>query len=169
MTLYSHRFIKEQARELLKSFNITEPPVDVYQIAHGLGLEIVEMSLPSWFFGVLTEVDNEYFIVLNKIMPESRKIFTLAHEIAHYKMHPDKIAYMKNTKRPYFHTEADVFAAELCMPTDMVKKEARQWFNDHKYLAKVFSVSEIAMVRKLEELNLIPKGRQNWNYIHNRI
>ncbi len=164
LTLYSHKYIKEQANQLLKKFNILEPPIDIYKIADELNIEIIEMTMPNWFFGVLMEVKNDFYIILNKMMPESRKIFTLAHEIAHHQIHNDKIAYMKNTKRPYFHTEADVFAAELCMPSELVRKEARNWFNDHKYLAKLFGVSEVAMVRKLEELKLIPEGRHNWEY-----
>ncbi len=111
MTLFSHNYIRQQANNLINQFGITEPPIDLKTISDGLGIEIIELSLPSWFFGALVEIEDEFYIVLNRIMPDTRKIFTIAHEIAHYQMHNDKIAYMKNTKRPYFHTEADIFAA----------------------------------------------------------
>lgn len=162
MPLYSHRFIREQAEKLLHQVGFDEPPIDVRKIAGKLGIEIVELSLPTWFFGALMQVENDHYIVLNKIMPEPTKVFTISHELAHHQMHPGEICYMKNRLRPYFHREADIFAAELCMPSNLVRREARKWFNDFKFLAKLFNVTETAMIRKLEELELIPKGHYAW-------
>lgn len=155
MALVTYVQYRQQAEALAKEFGYMEPPVDVRAIAEGLGIEIIEMTLPSWFFGVLVNIKDEFYISLNKGMPEHRKNFTIAHEIAHHEMHGEELAYMKNAKREYFHREADVFAAELCMPTEMVRAEAAKWFNDYRFLAGQFGVSETAMVRKLQELQIL--------------
>lgn len=166
MPLYSHKQIREKAEKLLRQFGMDEPPIDVRKLTKLLGIEIVELSLPTWFFGALMQVENDNYIVLNKIMPEPTKVFTISHELAHHQIHPGEICYMKNRLRPYFHREADVFAAELCMPSWLVKREARKWFNDYKFLAKIFNVPETAMIRKLEELALVPKGYYAWQETH---
>ena len=114
--------------------------------------------MPSWFFGVLMRVDGDPYIVINKMMPDHRKSFTIGHEIAHHVLHNDQLCHMKNSKRSYFHREADIFAAALCMPSKLVLAEAKKWFNDYRYLAILFGVSEIAMVRKMQELGLLRQG-----------
>ena len=156
--MYTNAYYCRQAQELVKEFGFSEPPVDLRKITDTLKIEIVEMTLPSWFFGVLLNIEGDFYITLNKAMPDYRKKFTLAHEIAHHQLHGNELAYMKNCKRDYFHREADVFAAELCMPSFMVKKEAAKWYKDWRYLAGLFGVSETAMVRKMQEIGLLREG-----------
>ncbi len=159
MALVTYVQYRRQAEELIEGLGFDQPPIDVRKVADGLKIEIIEMTLPSWFFGVLVNLHDDFYITLNKAMPEHRKNFTIAHEIAHHQLHGDELAYMKNCKRDYFHREADVFAAELCMPTSILKEEARKWCNDFRWLAKSFSVSETAMVRKLQELGILRHGK----------
>jgi len=158
VAIYTDVYYRSKAEELVRQVGFHDPPVDVRAVAGKLDLEIMELSLPSWFFGVLMKVEGDPYIVVNKMMPEHRKNFTIAHEIGHYVLHDDELCYMKNSKRSYFHREADIFAAELCMPTYMVRKEAQKWFNDHRYLARLFGMSEIAMVRKMQEMGLLRDG-----------
>ncbi len=155
MALVTYVQYRQQAEALAQQFGYMEPPVDVRAIAEGLGIEIIEMTLPNWFFGVLVNIEDEFYISLNKGMPDHRKNFTIAHEIAHHQLHGEELTYMKNVKRDYFHREADVYAAELCMPSEMVRAEAQKWCGDYRFLAKLFSVSETAMVRKLQELKIL--------------
>lgn len=164
MSIYTHRYIKEQANSLIEQFKIDEPPVDVREIAKGLNVEIMEMSTDSWFYGMLTRYHDDLYIVVNKMMPESRKRFAIAHEIGHLQLHKDDFGYQRSPDKDHYHREADVFALELCIPTPLLKREAYNWFNDHKYLAHLFGTSEALMIKKMEELKLIPKGKFNWNY-----
>lgn len=152
--LHNHAFIREKAQELLKECGFEEPPVDTRKIAEWLGLRIVELSLPLWFCGSLIKDGTDHYIVLNSIMPPERKNFTIAHEIAHHRIHPEQLSYLKNAKRPWNHSEADVYAAELCMPSAMVRTEADRWCNDHKYLARLFHVTEDVMASRLKEMGL---------------
>lgn len=169
MPIYTYGYIKDKALALINDLNITEPPVDVREIASRLGIEIVEMSTDTWFYGALTKYNNDYYIVLNKMMPETRKRFTISHELGHYLLHSQDIAYQRRPDKEHYHKEADMFAAELCIPTPMIKHEAPKWFNDHKYLADLFMVSEPLMVKKMEDLNLIPKGKFNWVYANSSL
>jgi len=162
MAIYSHRYIKERANQLRLKLNEETPPIDVSLIAQKLGIEIVELTLPIWFSGALLNTEGNFYIVLNKTMPERSKSLTIAHEIAHHQMDHQELCYMENRQRPFYHLEADIFAAELCMPSTLVKREAARWSNDPKILAQLFNVDEQAMIRKLEELNLIPQGRYTW-------
>lgn len=164
MAIVSFGRIRETASELLEQHKFVCPPVKVREIAERLGLEVVEMSLPPWFFGVLMQMEGDRYLVVNRLLSAESKNFTIGHELGHFVMHEDALCYMKNSKRPYFHREADVFAAELCMPAEMVTREAELWNYDHVFLAKRFAVTETAMIRRLEELKLIPQGYFNWQY-----
>lgn len=155
MGIVTYEKYRQMARALVQQFGFTVPPIDVYKIAAGLGIEVIELTLPNWFFGVLMNVNSDFYIAVNKGMSQQSKRFTIAHELAHFQLHGQQLAYMKNSKRDYYHREADVFAAELCMPSNMVKQEALKWCNDYKYLAQLFQVSQIAMVRKMQELRLL--------------
>lgn len=156
--IYTDAYYRQQADDLLARFEVDDPPVDVAGLAGHMGIDVVELSLPSWFFGVLMRVEGDPYIVLNKVMPEHRKRFTIGHEIAHFVLHGQDFAYMKNCRRDEFHREADVFAAELCMPSALVRREAAKWFNDYRYLSRLFGVSETAMVRRMQELRLLRAG-----------
>lgn len=155
MALVTYIQYRRAAEKLAKRFGCDAPPVDVRSIAAGLGIEIIEMTLPNWFFGALVNMDGDHYIALNKGMPDHRKNFTIAHEVAHHQLHGEDLAYMKNSKRDYFHREADAFAAALCMPDAMIKGEAQKWCNDYRFMADIFGVSETAMVRKMQELGLL--------------
>lgn len=168
MAFYSHQYYREKAQELVRRFGYQEPPVDVRRIAESLGIEIVELTLPIWFSGALLNVNGDFYIVLNDLLSDGRKSFVLAHEIAHHQLHTEELCYMDNCKNDYYHHLANIYAAELCMPSFMVKQEARKWFNDYKFLAKIFGTSETAMIKRLEELDLLPKGHFSWQYAHHK-
>ncbi|MCL5292453.1 MAG: ImmA/IrrE family metallo-endopeptidase [Actinobacteria bacterium] len=168
MPIFTHRHIKDQAEELLKHFDISRPPVDVRKIAKGLGLEIIEMTQDTWFYGMLLGFHDECYIVINKLFPEEKKRFTIAHELGHYQLHRTNMAYSTAKEKEYLHREADIFASELSIPTRLVRRYAAEWYNDHRVLAGIFGVTEAAMVEKLDELGLVKKARFNWNFANPR-
>ena len=51
------------------------------------------------------------------------------------------------------------------LPAQLVTEQARLWFNDHRYLARLFGVSEREMVDRMRALGLM-KGPQGvmWDY-----
>ncbi|MBE0446676.1 MAG: ImmA/IrrE family metallo-endopeptidase [Actinobacteria bacterium] len=166
MPIYTHQYMKTQAYNIIEEFRITDPPVDVREIAKRLGIEIIEISTDSWFYGMLTRYDESLYMVINKMMPETRKRFAIAHEIGHYQLHSHDLSYQQSPIKEHYHREADVFALELCIPTPFIRREANNWFNDHKFLAGLFDISETLVIKKMEELDLIPKGKFNWAYVN---
>ena len=75
-------------------------------------------------------------VVAQKYRPEWRR-FTMAHEVAHWVIHPG-ISYHRdrpltgaeqaNSGRPVEEREADIFASELVMPTRLVTEHFEQVF-----------------------------------------
>jgi Zn-dependent peptidase ImmA (M78 family) len=110
-----------------------------------------------------------------------RKRFSLAHELGHYvlhhregKVHVDKTVFFRNDipnkEDRRMEREANVFASELLMPENLVRKSFSsicsgeilysQWDQDElpSEMAEQFQVSLSAMVIRLRELRLIPNG-----------
>ena len=106
MALVTYVQYRQDAEKLATESGFTTPPVHVREIAASLDIEIIEMTLPNWFFGVLINMKDDFYIALNKGMPDHRKNFTIAHEIAHHQLHGDELAYMKNAKREYLQSSA---------------------------------------------------------------
>ncbi|MCL4499834.1 MAG: ImmA/IrrE family metallo-endopeptidase [Chloroflexi bacterium] len=164
MPIFTHRYLKERAESLLVRFEIVRPPVDVRKIAVGLDIEVVEMTQETWFYGMLLGYHDDCYIVVNKLLSEPKKRFTIAHELGHFQLHREDLAYTAAQEKEYLHKEADIFAAELCMPAKMVRRYAAEWNNDHRTLASIFNVTEVAVVDKLDELGLAKKTRFSWDH-----
>jgi hypothetical protein len=63
------------------------------------------------------------------------------------------------------HDDADLLAHELTMPSTMVIEQSRLWFNDFRYLARLFGVSEATMLERMRELGIIDNQQGiRWDY-----
>jgi Zn-dependent peptidase ImmA (M78 family) len=138
-----------------------ELPVPVHQIAEDLlGLQVVEAQLDD-LSGALYPAARE--IVVNAGEAETRRRFTLAHELGHWVCHC-----LAGQGQPVFcrhqdlessadralEREANVFAAELVMP----EPEVREVFARHRDVgdvAAVFGVSPLAMHWRLYSFELV--------------
>lgn len=74
------------------------------------------------FDGVSFYTDGVPVILINKKIPDSRKVFTIAHELGHLVMHFDSII---NIERD-IEKEANNFAAAFLAPEKDIKKDLRQ-------------------------------------------
>jgi Zn-dependent peptidase ImmA (M78 family) len=164
MPIYTHLYIREQAIALIEDNDITDPPVDVVEIADSLGIEIMEMTNDLWFYGVLSRYEENFYIIVNKLMPETRKRYAIAHEIGHFQLHGHGLEFQRAADDDYRHREADIFAEELCIPTNMLKRTAADLMNNHKVLARMFNVSEPLMVKRMEDLKLLARNKYDWDF-----
>lgn len=116
--------------------------------------------------------ESKFFILINKNKPDTRKNFTIAHELGHYFLHPETVKKeeaiidadntidssilfrLDNAEYSRIETEANNFAASLIMPEDLVRK-AWDDLSDIKEIANVFKVSPSAMSIRLEKLGII--------------
>ena len=63
------------------------------------------------------------------------------------------------------HSDADMLAHELTMPATMVIDQSRLWFNDFRYLARLFGVGEAAMLERMRELGIVNNQQGiRWDY-----
>ena len=140
----------------------TKPPVLVVPIANKLGIEVYNVR--GWsdrLLGMIREDKEDdgksgYAIYVNAQHSETRRRFTVAHEITHYVLHKNLIrdGIVDNTLyrsglSNLIEMEANRFAAEILMPTHLIRAAIRKEFSISK-LAKKFKVSNEAMAIRLQ-------------------
>lgn len=152
---------------MLDLARITAPPVNVEQIAGILGFRVVPYDFDDpTISGMLVMEDEVRAIAVNRAQHRHRQRFTVAHEIGHFLAgHEDYDAadFMEHKKfylDGSFAThdpkeqEANEFAAELLMPSHMLKYDVAAGIKDAKRLAERYEVSEQALWIQLSDLNL---------------
>ncbi len=137
-------------------------------------LQISVLKLPEGVSGAILfdKNTNIFSILVDETKPRTRQYFTIAHELGHYFMHADTIKQeealidkdtnfeskilfrLDNQEYSRIETEANNFAAELIMPSELVK-QAWETFRSVEECARIFNVSIVAMSIRLEKLNLI--------------
>jgi hypothetical protein len=101
-----------RARQLLRTHDVREAPVDVERIARAEGLTIKRREIgdvDGRLVGSRIEVNARHSLV--------RQRFTIAHELGHFTMHSE------HGTNEHSEREADVFAAALLMPPELLRKE----------------------------------------------
>lgn len=158
----------EKAIEVLRDNSVTNPPVDVFEIANNYGLNILEADLrkekesPS---GIL-DMDNSNIYVEKTDSPQ-RKVFTVAHELGHYLMHKEELKsypekYAVLYRRPLgapnhdsVEQDANSFAATLLVPQKMLDryKKSENPEDENLYLlSKLFGVSRELIGWRISDL-----------------
>lgn len=153
----NYAFVRSMARKILKDYKLSEVPTDLSVLFKGLGLKYMELNDTDDIDGAIIEIDGKPAIaVLNKAKPLQRQRFTLAHELGHiFLKHTGRDVYdseeirensnkLINKTKPPQETEADIFASELLIPYEQLKKHTADMNNIDK-LAGTFLVSRQAM------------------------
>lgn len=121
----------QAAGELLQNANVVDAPVDPFAIARGMEIVLRPIDKENVdFSGCLMREGRMWGILYrNDIKVEGFKRFTVAHELGHHEMthHHDAIFANGNlhasesnfTSHLWHEQEADCFAAELLMPSDL--------------------------------------------------
>lgn len=160
----------KEAKKIRTKFAPTEKVIDLYRLASQNGIKIEEEAFDDKLSGLLVKKKNEYIIGVNRHHSETRKRFTIAHELAHFFLHKDNLHYDYSTNKeeetmPLVYmradgvissdeTEANHFAAELLMPEELLLEDFRCSCNVFE-LARLYKVSEQAMTYRLTTLRLI--------------
>lgn len=151
--------IQKLAQEIKKNFS---PGIvtDVYSICNQLRIEIIEAPIKADAY-LECENGNSY-IVLKESLNKERKKFTIAHELGHFFIpwHSDLIfgcdimeMDFKNDYGPC-EKEANIFAAELLMPTEEFKSSfsGKITYVMVSELASTFAVSFQAALNRCIDL-----------------
>lgn len=147
---------------------LSYPENDLIDIAKALGIEVFESDFTEYpnVDGLLEYKDENNKpapkIFLNKDRPNTRKKFTLAHEIGHYVLHKDdkvryridELDYSNDSETIKLETEANYFAASLLVPTDKLKKILSLSNNDYNITADFFGVSKPVIENRIKWITI---------------
>jgi Zn-dependent peptidase ImmA (M78 family) len=101
---------------------------------------------------------GQRIIVINSDLPNYRKRFTIAHELAHLIMHlpyVDSIDGYRNTEN-----EADRFASEFLMPEMEIRRDLIRFkWSLLSDLKQFWRVSKAALIRRAYDLNFIDNSK----------
>jgi len=153
-----------QATTLRELLDIQAPAMPlgwVSELPH-VRLEVVPAhTLDDGTSGLTTRQDGHYLVRVNKNRPRVHRRFTLAHELKHVIDYPYARLWHAGLGFGYLESQeyrieriADAFAAQLLMPTMLVKRAWARGLQNPHTLAQVFEVSAEAMRIRLDTLGL---------------
>jgi Zn-dependent peptidase ImmA (M78 family) len=166
--------MRESIRELLRIARVTDPPVPVEYIARCLGARVTYEPFVGELSGMLYREGDQIVIGVNVLHPKTRQRFTIAHEIAHLRLHENEGLHLDRDFRIRHRDElssqgsdrdevaANHYAASLLMPKEMIERDLdgrRIDIEDDDFvreLADRYKVSQQAMTFRLANLGYIP-------------
>lgn len=164
MSLRTEAYYRAIATDVLDRIGAVEPPVSLDDVVASLGIPVRPVNLPLFFTAATVYEDGLPVMVVNWAQPEQVRRSALAHMVGHVLLvlQGDGNSYPRDQRD---HREADLVARELLLPTQMVVEQGRLWFNDYRYLARLFGVDESEMLSRMREMGLVrgPQG-VSWDY-----
>lgn len=172
-------YIPEERKDEIKNIARSLQWKSLAEIAKDNNIYYAEANLSeiaewvSWFI-LYDHTKNRFWMLIEKSDHPNRKRFTFAHELWHFFLHADKLKWnyrifidteytktlfrkttidIKEEDKP-LEAEANLFAAELLMPEDVVKKAYHEIWSV-EILSDIFKVSIEAMRIRLSNLNLL--------------
>ena len=140
--------------------SLPESPVDIYRLCRDIGVPTekkpdMRNSLSGY---ILREPGDKFKIFYNGGHPKTRQRFTVAHELAHYLLHKDKLGdeYPENVLLRgglpnELEVEANQLGAEILMPNEAIDNYTadNNGAMSIPELAEIFHVSTEAMSIRL--------------------
>lgn len=161
--------VRKIALNLLSKIGIKSAPVYVrdilkHLIAQGIKVEFYERDFGEGRKGIQItdpEKESDLIIAINKNQHEHSKRFTAGHELGHYFLKHNKhrhehcvdIFEKGKEARDPLEMEANQFAAELLMPTYILKEDLKNNVGNIQVLAAKYNVSKLAMGWKIAKTN----------------
>lgn len=126
----------EEAR-IIESYQ-QDFPVKVSGIAKDLGVSVKAATLEMGISGEIKSHDDAYLIRVNRHDSKHRQRFTVAHELAHFLLHRDRIGdgiiddiLYRSALSDTLEAQANRLAADILMPIDLVLAQMKE-FKDLK-------------------------------------
>lgn len=173
MNAARYDLIDKKIKDLIEVFpKLLKPPVGLKQLMTSLSIKFEEKDYEGQLSGAAVFNGNDMLVTVNTKEPETRKRFTVAHEIGHLLLHADQALSVdikpislnrdnnSKTGESWREVEANYFAASLLMPKEDVLVHFEKWSDleeDDRLqkLAKRYEVSMQAMSVRLNTLGLI--------------
>ncbi|KUO95848.1 hypothetical protein ATW55_14870 [Ferroacidibacillus organovorans] len=147
----------EYAQYLLRHYRINEPPIDPFQLATQMGVEILKSNTALEHEGVLYKGGQKPIIVLSEGY-EPRQKFTIALLLGHLTIpwHVKSTFCRDRNRRSLeeedmFAIEAREFAGELLVPTGLLKREFKsiepgiegfEWLAEKRYGSSLLVIGQ---------------------------
>jgi len=157
--------------QVLRECGIRRPPVPVDEIPAQYGIQLCQLKGADDIFGAIARKRDQVIIALNPVQHPNRQRFTIAHELAHYFLHPNEGDHVDRDFRiilrnsdssrgvDWKEVEANRFAAALLMPEHFLRRDLTRIseFDEPtvRRLASRYRVSRLAMKYRLQNLGLI--------------
>lgn len=153
-----------EVRQEIDGF-LSEHPVKLGAIAKRLGVKVLLSTLPRGTSGQIRQEDGDFVIRINRHEAKHRQRFTLAHELAHFLLHRDKIVaeggwsenvLLRAPNQPVqIEYEANRLASDLVIPSHLLAQATADYNGPMtseviEDLARRFGVSTAAMEIKLQ-------------------
>jgi len=163
MKLRTEAYFRQVAEDALALAGVTEPPVPIDDIAATLCIPLRTVNLPPFFTAATVYEDGLPIMVLNSARPDLERKHAVAHMLGHVLLVlADESEGFARASMD--HGDAEAVARELMMPSSFVTELAGTWFNDYRYLSRLFAVSESTMLERMQELGLIRSRGIRWEY-----
>ena len=158
--------IEKAAEDFRQELKLKGVPVDLEKAAKKLNIKIRRAPSED-FSGLLIRKDGRALIGINDSESHVRQRFTLAHELAHFRLHPTKDAFVDyrdnqtGVARNKKEREANLFAACLLMPREKLIADVQKVSSKGIYeaeiqeLAQKYDVSGEAMNYRLINLKIV--------------
>lgn len=156
------------ARKLLEETGFTKPAIPVDKVAEMLGIAVRPWAFIDDVSAVLVRSSRFTAIAVNKAHPETRRRFSIAHEIGHAVLGHAENLYIEfagpgplqdpSPQRLEYEREANWFAADLLMPAETLREDYKRFKGDVARLAEYYEVSQQAMWVRLQALHLVKEA-----------
>ena len=156
--------IEEKAEKVLSQYRAGDVPINVLEMAKKAGV-LIKYAPSNKFSGLLYRKDDIAFMAISSSESNVRQRFTIAHELGHFFLHPQKDTFVEfrdnGTAKPrtFKEIQANQFAAALLMPRKNLLKDIENYRETgitdtviHS-LAEKYQVSEESMNYRLRNLN----------------
>lgn len=119
--------ITEEQRSIISKYQ-AQLPVAVGAIAKDFGITVLKSTMPGSISGEIRETDAGITIKVNRHDVKERQRFTIAHEIAHYLLHRDRLVggitddvLYRSRLSDELEWEANRLAADIIMPVELIQ------------------------------------------------
>jgi Zn-dependent peptidase ImmA (M78 family) len=161
------------AQKILSDFGIDVPnEISIEDVVHALDIPLRSRELNGCDGRIIHEGNKSIIVINDQIQYQSRRDFTIAHELGHYLMHRNNlIQHMDSiSTMSWFDSsvknqisiqefEANTFAAEILLPSSIFEKELeRKAFSPElvKEIADKFRVSQSSIIYRFVEFGNHP-------------
>lgn len=181
------KLVKKTAEQFINEMKLSIP-VNLELICSNLNIKVVYLNIKDAYGYLRVEGSKKHIFISKKIQGTNRARFTIAHELGHYILGHDTTSFCKYTEMDYYkkeikkkkEREADIFAAELLMPSKYIDEELENILPKDYYklneLRERYEVSLISLLCKYvdvsdEKLKILyyKQDKILWEYGNNNI